>query len=948
MPRIFPNRGQRSNEEVFFEHYPQLLKWALQLSRLDRDDAEDLVQDFYLQTAHINVVLSEIAELEPYLFKILRNLHYSRLRRQGKNTQHGLSIVDFDSVEQGLAAVDRNDLLLIHANLKVICEFACQRKRKSRAASIFILRFFLGYYSSEVMRIAHMTRMGVDRALQVARSEARRYLDKPNAERPQTHQDRQRVRAGKDSSDSHTLFIELRQTIFKSCEGPCFEHSALKQHYEADSSTRFSVRELAHLVSCKICLDRVNAILGLLPLDERSPDDTIGRDNPPGSGAGEGSGFTLTRGKKLDASSRRRKALERKKRELFEHRPESLELAIDGETRTTHRVTAEVSELKLTLNRADEPGFIEVFSEQGIRLAYLHVVEPTSSPDLQLREHVALSDGRFLELTLSFANDLSTVHVVYRDPVFAQTVSAEDESDAGLFLVSEERNDASDAGVPNDSGQQMIFPLRRWLLVKRQELARPRMNPLFASALILAFASLLCFFFWWRSGITMTANAFLDRAQAKDVSTEASAQPGVIFQKIRIKTPTRTAERTLYRDAQHRRRVRERALDPTDTRLKTKLTEAGVDWNDPLSAVGYHDWHNREVVQSDSVMRVGADRLILTTRVSDGDVLSETLTVRESDFHTVGRTIELRDYGTVEIAELNYDVLPWGAVNQEWFEPLAGAAVSDVPAMHAVIHLPHILSDLELDEAELAARTALNQLHADTGEPIHISRAASGIDIKGVVDTDSRKHELLSRLALLPNVHASILSAEEIGTRPPLRSADFGTDLPIHVYSVEAQPSPLEQYLRANNLQTDQLASFSHNLLDKGLEVSQAEVHLADLRPRFTEADQLSPDSQNQLSSLSRTYIGKIEAGLDANERALLSLGFDSADKSTAIPDSGDPDGDLDEQVRRYRQLCLELISNGTGQSRPAATITAELASTSARIRQHLVRLSATIPRGHN
>jgi DNA-directed RNA polymerase specialized sigma24 family protein len=119
MPRIFPIRGQRNNEELFFEHYPQLLKWALQLSDLDRNNAEDLVQDFYLQIVHINVVLAEIAELEPYLFKILRNLHYSRLRRQGKSTRYELSIVDFDSIEQGLAGVDRNNLLLVHAKSQI-------------------------------------------------------------------------------------------------------------------------------------------------------------------------------------------------------------------------------------------------------------------------------------------------------------------------------------------------------------------------------------------------------------------------------------------------------------------------------------------------------------------------------------------------------------------------------------------------------------------------------------------------------------------------------------------------------------------------------------------------------------------------------------------------------------------------------------------------------------
>jgi DNA-directed RNA polymerase specialized sigma24 family protein len=992
MPGMFPIRDRRTNEELFFDHYAQLLKWALQLCRLDRNDAEDLVQDFYLQITHINVALADVDDLEPYLFRILRNLLYSRLRRQGGNRGHELSMVDFNSVEQGLAAVHDNDLVFVHADLKRICEFACERKARSRAACVFILRFFLGYYSSEVMKIAHLTRMGVDRALQVARSEARSYFGRPNMAPPSLRRSRERVRISKNCSGSHRLFLELRQAIFDSCQGSCFEHAALKEHYTAEPPARFTVAQLAHLVSCKNCLDRVNAILGLPPLDERSPDDTIGRDNPPGAGAGEGSRFTVTRGKKPDADAMRCKALERKKRELFEHRPENLELAVNGETRTTQRITAEMSELKLTLNRAEEPGFIEIFGDQGIRLAYLHVVGPTSSPDLTLRQHVPLSDGRSLDLALSFATDLPTVHVVYTDPVFVQ--AAEEDDEETLFVVS------PDTCVPTDTGGRANFAVGLphhattfleadghvwWAKVSAQfrrclDLAQLQVNPLFASALVLALASAVCFFFWWRGNVTMTAGALLDRAQAHDPSVQTTAQPGVIFQKIRIKTSARTTERTLYRDAQHRRRLRQHALDEADSKLEALLAQAGVDCNDPLSAAGYRSWHDRQGIESDSVKRIAEDRLILTTNVTTNYVLSESLTVRESDFHVVGRTVTLRDEAnhadsastTIEIAELNYDILPWGAVNGDQFEP-----VSDVPAMHAAIHLPRMLSDLELDEAELTARVALNQLHADTSEPIQLTRTTKGIDVKGVVDTDIRKQEIVSRLARLPNVRVSILSAEEIGTRAPL-TASVGGDQPIHIYSVEAQPSPLEQYLRANHLEVNQLAQISHTLLDESLAISQAEVHLGELQSRFNQSTLLSSESRAQLTALTQTYIETIRAGLALNQRALVSLGFGSIQAAQTESHSSDTNGQPSQPLallatpatqtssnpsdnlgdaptpsfgpatRHYRELCLELVSNPTGQPRPATEIARDLADTGAKILEHLETLSHALLRDHN
>lgn len=947
MPTPHPIRERRNNEELFFEYYPQVLEWASQLTHLDRADAEDLVQDFYVQVKCIDMLLAEVDEIEPYLFKILRNLHYTRLRRKGRSPISELSIAKYDSLERGLVAADRRHLALVHADLKEICEYACQRKSSAARASIFILRFFFGYRPSEVMKVVLASRTAVDRSLQLARREAQQYLNRPHAAPSVARQEQRRpVDAGR--AHSQPLFLELRRTIFSACEGPCFERSALEQRYQALSPVRFAIRELSHLVSCRTCLDRANTILGLPRLDSRSPDDTIGRDNPPGSGDSVPR-LTISRGRKRSAGPKERDALDRRMQEFLEHRPAALELVVNGETRTSQRVTADVNELHLKLNAVEEPKFIEVFSEQGVRLAYLHVTEPTLYPSLEQRQRIALSDGRSLDLTLAFANDLPTIRVVYNDPLFAQvSILGDDVDDFDVGIEASE--DARQLDLVREPKSAIEVPPRASISFRELrffKLFAPRMNPLFASAIVLALASAFCLILWLRSGPGVTASAFLDRARMRDSSVALNSQPGVIFQKVRIKTPTRTSERTLYRDMQRRRRVRERNLDADDAKLRARLTGAGVDWNDPLSAVGYGEWHNRAAVQTDSVKRTGHDRLTLTTSISDGEVVSESLTVRESDFHAVEKTIELRDYGKVEIAELNYGIMPWGAVNQDWFEPLVGRAVSDVPAMHAAIHLPHMLSYLELDEAELGARVTLNQLHADTGEPIHLTRGADGIDIKGVVDTDARKQELVSHLALLPNVRSSILTVEEIGSRAPSRST-FGSDQPIQVQSIEAQPSPLEQYLREKNLPTDQLATVSHNLLDGGLKISQAEVHFSELQPRFKEANQLPPVLQDQLASLSHTYLGTIEAGLDANQRILHSLGFDNANQATASPESTDSDDDIDEQIRRYRQLCLELIINGTGQSRPAATIAEELIDTSERIRLDLASMSATVQKSFN
>jgi hypothetical protein len=474
------------------------------------------------------------------------------------------------------------------------------------------------------------------------------------------------------------------------------------------------------------------------------------------------------------------------------------------------------------------------------------------------------------------------------------------------------------------------------------------MNPFLAGAMLFALCSVVCVVLWTKSGPRISARTLLTRAEQSDGSVPKSGHAEVIYQKVRISSPGHTMERAIYRDPERKRRLKQQQLSAGDQQTKDRLDQAGVSWDEPLSAANFSAWRDRQLVKKDAIARTGANLLTLTTSAApDSAVVQESLTVRESDFHPVARTIELRDQGKVEIAELNYDVMPWGAVNQDWFEPLAGQAITDTPGMHAALHVPHLPSELELDEAELAARVTLNQLHADTGEQIHLTRGATGIDVKGVVDTDYRKQEIVSRLALLPSVHSSILSVEEIGSRPPSRST-FGSDQPIQAYSVEAQPSPLEQYLREKKMPLDQLGVISQSLLDESLRIQQAEVHLSELQRRFKEANQLPADQQNQLTELSRNYINTIQAALDGNKRTLLAIGLHGAEQVVASSDASSVDGDLDEQVRRYQELCQQLITNGTGEPASAVIIAGELGTSSALIRSSATQINASISTAHN
>ncbi len=916
-------------EELFFAYYTRLMEWALQLTRRDRADAEDLVHDLYVQFARTASRPDDVEKLDGYLFSILRNLHYARLRRAGRSPIDDLSIVDFDSIELGLASVDRRELLYVRASLKSICEYVCERKNTSRSASILILRFFFGYYPSEVVQVVQTTRGALDVALQAARQEARLYLERPRAIRSIASPQPAASSFTAISDNSHTIFLELRQAIFKTCIGQCFGRRELERRYRAETPAGFTSIELAHLVSCEVCLDQANAILGLPLLVDRSPDETLGRDNsqgpddPPQGPVSVPSPKSGSKKTTREASARRR--IERKMREIFEHRPRSLQIAIDGKPRSSQKVTAAVSEFHLKLSHTEQPAFIEILSEQDLCMVYLHVLDPAQRSGLEQVERVALSDGRSLEATLSYASDVPTVHVVYRDPVFLEDVGTEP-------LLEVQRNlaatDNAATGIAADAERPSSTNGVRWLSSIGTTLTRilPDMNPTLATALILLACSSLCFFLWLHQPPRITANALLVRAESWDLAPSTAA-PGVIYQKVRVKTAHRSVERTLYRDVQGIRKPRQQKLSAEDAQLKNKLAEAGVDWNAPLSATGYQDWHDHQHVRQDTITYAGSHLLKLTTTVPNGVVAQASLTVRDTDFHPVERTVELRDSGTVEIAELNYDVLPWGAVNGDWFEPLAAtqpAFSGGSPHSALVGHLPQLLGEAQLDEAELGARLALHDIGADTSERIELKRTPSAVQVRGIVATDERKRQIEASLHQVPHVTADLYTFRDVQERGSPATAISS----VRQSSSVEVPSPLENYLLPQGMSRDDIGELGHALFTSSVEVNQEGKAIADLQQRFTTSEALTANARTAFSALVADHRKKLLAALQREEallvRAKLAAGADGDSTLSAA---------LEPAVERNVALCSELISDGGEHPRPAQAIVPELSRSIVQLR---------------
>src|SRR5260370_1087193 len=181
MPQPRALTSAQSHEDLFIQHYDQLLAWDLQLSEGDRSQAKDLVQDAFVQFTFRRRDLNSIENLEGYFRGILRHLHLSQIRRAARASQGLNSAIDFEAAEVVLRTIDVRGQTQIQDELRSICHYASVRKESSITGSVLILRFFHRYYPTEAARIVRTSRQVVDNSLRIARREARAYLDDPNA-----------------------------------------------------------------------------------------------------------------------------------------------------------------------------------------------------------------------------------------------------------------------------------------------------------------------------------------------------------------------------------------------------------------------------------------------------------------------------------------------------------------------------------------------------------------------------------------------------------------------------------------------------------------------------------------------------------------------------------------------------------------------------------------------
>ena len=919
MLRLTKTAGGEDHGEIFLANYSRVRRWALQLTKADRERADDLVHDAYIQFTFTRPDLNAIRNLDGYLYTMLNNLHLSQVRRLERLQRRTISIVDYDSAELGLRVADPRQQIRIQDDLRQVCHFACARKETSKAGSVLILRFLHGYYPREIAQIMCTTREAVEERLRTARNEARQYLKDPRS----LHFMRGSTPASPAETGfartSDELLMELRYSIFNSRQGECLATNDLKQLYNHDRLSTFDQLTLAHIVSCQSCLDAVNRLLNLPLLAERFPTDTLGTDKKSrGGGGGDNTGGTSG-----GVSENELRICKKRAREVFEHKPAELCISVNGYLLAAQKVGSELSEQTLSINLSEKIDFIEVFGEQEVRLLFLSVDELPPSGAYSRLVQIALSDERTLAAKLSFSSPWPTLQVIYSDPSMSPegaTQANKLHEDATATRVSSTPiSKDPEHSLPTYPFETLALRSRRWLSTLGFWLRPGTITAVVALTLIAALVFLRV-----RPPIVSAAELL----QRSTVAEEALAQNpalvvhrtinfeerlangGQVIARQRIEIWQSAARklklRRLYDEQNnlvagewskpdgtsivYRKGTKPQARTAPEVATNAIL-ETGELWRLDASARNFETLTVR--AQSTAIDET-ADSYILTYSASalrEGEsLLRASLTLNKNDLRATQQELTIQSGGQVReftFVEAGFVQNTPGSVDENVFQPepeLLGPAAekdSNGKTEANLLHNDSALSEtsgaVASHELEVEVTYLLNRIKANLGEQVSMTRTSGGtLLVEALAETEGRKAEMLSALGPViknPAVRVDVRTVAEVvkqnqkGSNPREGTVQ---DVDVANSRIPAE-SELRAYFSSRLVGKEAIEQEIDRYSNRVMNHSRQALLQASALKRLVE--RFSPDDMRALSPEARNkWLGMIHEHAQAYRRQVTAL----------------------------------------------------------------------------
>ncbi len=931
-----------SHEEAFIQRYDQLVVWTLHLTGHDQQRTEDLVHDAFIQFTLARPDLNAIQNLEGYLFAIVRNLHLSQFRRDARRPVKSLSLIDYDSAEAGLRHVDASHLTQIRDELRTICQYACLRKESSKVGSILILRFFHGYYPTEIARILNGPRRAVDDWLRIARSETKIYLNNPQqlglakGKLPSSLSD------FRFPSESLDFLAELREALFAAKSGACLSESYLQKIYSGEQREQIDRASLSHLVCCKSCLEAANRFLDLPPISGRFPTDTLSPDN----GWKTSTGLSPNRRKLL--FSRYQSGV----RDTYEHIPQELHLAVNGFMVGSQRVSSDWNEQNLSVNISEKIGFIEIFSEQGVRML-LSGIDPPPEGAVTQTARVELSEQRTLQFELSFQETWPNLQTIYHDPQLKSDFVTECAEMSADLMAS----DMEPMPVPTKPAASPSFLVASLAPASFFSTLRRLFNPLLVTA---ALAILLVGVIAYLRFPTTPLTAAELLRQARTSAQTTPLLPNHVFRRIiqyeEVHPDSRTiaakrrieiwsapetgvAARRVFDEAgqliegewlaaDQTVRAYQRSASPFMTleadNLKLPVAEDAfttlrTGWISPAPIQTFEEHVNagssQSVEEKSGFYSIHYLAAVQFTEKFDDQPVQATLKIRKSDLRPVEQVFQVLRAGErteYRFVESSFEKHESQTISPAVFQPDAWIKTLSIKRVAnefnkknepVVETLPASNTATPLSAATIAklkveALYRLHRLGACLSEPIGLSEIDGGLQIRIITETDSRKQEILNALQNLASTAGvridALTESEALQQQASQPSRPFSTRrVELIKYNIPAFAEVRDYFAhRGQGRQTSlseaaldtEVRRFATQILNRARRALQHAWAIKHALAEFSEAEMqlLDSGSQGQLRSFIRDHARIIQEESVALRRELQPIFFGAGSAESA------------------------------------------------------------------
>jgi DNA-directed RNA polymerase specialized sigma24 family protein len=898
-------------DQLLASRYGQLLQWASGLTRGDAGKSEEIVQEFCLYFTLTKPDLSGVANLDGYLYTSLRHIYLSGLARSSREALRFVSIAEFDSFASALDDAS-GDALQKQNDLRRICGYTVWRKESSKSASYFILHFFHGYGRREIAELGCVPMSAIYNKLKIARAEVKSHLQEAGKLRIVNRDLPPEPALPWGLCSSEDLFRELRKTILQARNTGCLPEEELLAYYCSSTPRPISCALLAHIVSCERCLNTVDRQLRRPTLKDREPLDCFGMGSEEGSDSVAEPG-PISQKAMLQAV---RKRWDR----VHEHRPRTLSIAVNGQIVAFHDVHAEHSKLSARIERPENAMFVEVFSEQDVRLALLSIGELPPDGSRVRTQRVELSDARWLELSLTFDGLGLNGEVAYFDPALAAEVGEEDTEESLAVLPF--RRDA-ELVTPGLHGRNAIYEAFRRMLLA--------MTPSSTLGWSLALAILLTagYLAYQRTSGPADAMEILNRSVVTETAAlqgqtehqvlnieEVSSNGSVLQQGVVDLWKDGDGNRYLRRlfDAKHRMVAAEWRNKSGEHSVRRKEGGKAMPegarpplmsglWDHDLSAQAFRGLGGRA-----PRLRPVEDGYELTTAgpiEGHPQVISATLVL---DRHLVPVRTVLRVQAGTDVHELrfvqaSYERRPRGSVPDAMFDPEYFSSVRDLHSTATHAHaLPATgLADFALAELQIAVLYQLSRLQADTSQPIEVMRTSDGhIRVSGALADDALKRKIVTQLQALPNherLDLKLLSPQEVRRRPSAAPRLIVRSTSVYEINQEksAADETLRKYFQGKGISGERLdaavAQFSHDALEHAQRALQNAYALDRLGGALSAAElqSINLSSQQHWTEMIDKHAQTLEEQLRLLDQLLAEISGDEAEDTGNFPAIADP-----------------------------------------------------------